>query len=46
MWGNKWYSNNGLMVNTAIRDYYLSTNRAFIDIEWLNNRVKDIGSNL
>lgn len=45
MWGNEWYSNNGLMVNAAIRDYYLSTNRVFIDIEWLKNRVREIGSN-
>jgi hypothetical protein len=45
MWNNDWYTNNGLMVNTAIRDYYLLHNRFFIDIEWLRNRVSEIESN-
>ncbi len=45
MWGNEWYSNNVLMVNAAIRDYYLSTKQMFIDIEWLRNRVNEIVNN-
>jgi hypothetical protein len=45
MWGNEWYSNDGLMVNAAIRDYYLSTKRMFIDIDWLRNRVNEIMNN-
>lgn len=45
MWNNEWYSNNVLIVNTAIRDYYLLTKRVFIDIDWLRNRVNEIGNN-
>ena len=45
MWNNEWFTNNGLMVNTAIRDYFLLTKRKYIDIEWLHKRVYEIGNN-
>jgi len=45
MWENDWYTNNTLYVNKAIGDYYLSTNKKEINIEWLNKRVKEIKKN-
>jgi hypothetical protein len=45
MWNNDWFTNNGLMVNTAIRDYFLLTKRKYIDVEWLHKRVYEIGNN-
>jgi hypothetical protein len=45
MWNNEWFSNNGLIVNTAIRDYYLLTKQKYIDIEWLHKRFMEILNN-
>lgn len=42
MWGDKWYTNTGLVLNAAIRDYYLEFKNKHIDIEWLNGRMKQI----
>lgn len=41
-WGDKWYTNTGLILNTAIRDYYLTFKKKFIDIVWLNQRMRQI----
>ena len=45
MWNNDWFTNNVLLVNTAIRDYFLLTKRKYINIEWLHKRVYEIGNN-
>jgi len=42
MWSNEWFSNNILIVNTAIRDYYNLTKKKYIDVEWLRNRMNEI----
>lgn len=46
MWDNKWFSNNILIVNMAIRDYYILTKKMNIDIEWLRNRMNEISNNI
>lgn len=46
MWKNEWHTNNGLCVNKAIGDYYLSTRKKEINIEWLHKRVAEIKKNL
>lgn len=45
MWNNEWVSNNILIVNMAIRDYYILTKRMYIDIDWLHNRMNEISNN-
>ena len=45
MWKNEWYTNNGLCVNKAIGDYYLSTRKKEINIEWLHKRIAEIINN-
>ena len=45
LWGNKWYTNTGLILNVAIRDYYLKFKRKYIDIEWLKVRMSEILNN-
>lgn len=45
LWGNKWYTNTGLILNVAIRDYYLKFKRKHIDIDWLNARMQQILNN-
>ena len=45
LWDNRWMTNTGLMLNVAIRDYYLIYNRAYIDIDWLSIRMREILNN-
>ncbi len=45
MWGNIWYTNTGLILNVAIRDYYLAFGRKHIDIDWLKQRMNEITLN-
>jgi len=45
LWDNRWMTNTGLILNVAIRDYYLTYNRAYIDIDWLNIRMREILNN-
>ena len=45
LWGNKWFTNTGLMLNTAIRDYYLTFKKKYIDIDWLRGRIDQISKN-
>jgi hypothetical protein len=40
LWRNTWYTNTGLILNTAIRDYYLQLRSKRIDTDWLNKRVQ------
>ena len=46
LWDNEWYTNNGLIVNKAIGEYYLQKKEKVIMIEWLNKRVAEIKKNL
>jgi len=45
LWDNKWYSNTGLILNTAIADYYLKFKKKSIDPQWLNQRMHQILNN-
>jgi hypothetical protein len=45
LWDNKWYTNTGLILNVAIRDYYLTFKRKHIDLEWLQTRMRQILQN-
>lgn len=42
LWGNTWYTNTCLALNTAIRDYYLKFNTKNIDVDWLKTRINQI----
>lgn len=42
LWDNKWYTNTGLILNAAIRDYYLKFKQKHIDVGWLKVRVNQI----
>lgn len=41
-WGDTWKTNTGLILNVAIRDYYLTFNEKKIDLDWLNARMHQI----
>ncbi|MES2122078.1 MAG: hypothetical protein V4492_04785 [Chlamydiota bacterium] len=41
LWGNKWYTNTGLILNVAIRDYYLTHQQKWIDPAWLKTRIAE-----
>lgn len=43
--GDKWHTNTGLILNAAIRDYYLKFKRKYIDVDWLNARMRQILNN-
>jgi hypothetical protein len=43
--GNTWKTNTGLILNVAIRDYYLTFKRKCIDIHWLTKRMHQIMNN-
>ena len=43
--GNKWMTNTGLILNVAIRDYYLKFKRKRIDGDWLNAKMRQILNN-
>lgn len=45
LWNNTWMTNTGLILNVAIRDYYMTYHRAHIDIDWLNVRIQEIVNN-
>jgi len=45
LWKNKWYTNTGLILNVAIRDYYLQFKQKHIDTNWLNTRVLQVLNN-
>jgi len=45
LWGNKWMTNTGLMLNVALRDYYLKFKKKHIDMDWLNRRLQQIVNN-
>ena len=45
LWGDQWKTNTGLILNMAIRDYYLEFRTKNIDIEWINMRVDQILKN-
>ncbi len=46
MWGNRWYSNTGLILNTAIRDYYIKTGNRLINPRYLKARISKINTKL
>jgi len=45
LWGNRWKINTGLILNVAIRDYYLHFKHKYIDISWINMRMQEIINN-
>lgn len=45
LWNNKWYTNTGLILNVAIRDYYRTFKKKYIDLAWLNVRMHLILTN-
>ncbi len=45
LWENEWYTNTGLILNVAIRDYYLKFNKKYIDTDWLQMRIREIQNN-
>lgn len=45
-WNNQWFTNTGLILNVAIRDYYLQFKKKHIDIQWINMRMKEILENI
>lgn len=45
LWNSTWETNTILVLNTAIRDYYLKFKRKYIDLDWLNNRMQEIINN-
>jgi hypothetical protein len=42
LWDNKWHTCSGLILNTAIRDYYLKFKVKEINIDWLSMRMEEI----
>lgn len=42
MWKDSWHTNTVLILNVAIRDYYLAFGKRHIDVAWLNWRMQDI----
>jgi len=45
LWGDTWKTNTGLILNVAIRDYYLKFKKKHIDIGWLQERMDQILNN-
>jgi hypothetical protein len=45
LWDNTWLTNTGLILNVAIRDYYLQFKQKYIDIKWINKRMAEILQN-
>jgi hypothetical protein len=46
LYGNKWYTNTGLILNEAICDYYREFHKKNIDINWLEERMRQILNSL
>lgn len=42
LYDNEWYTNYCLLVNVAIRDYFILTGEKEINIEWRKNNVNKI----
>jgi hypothetical protein len=45
LWGNTWKTNTLLILNVAIRDYYMQFKTKYIDVTWLNKRISQIMQN-
>ncbi len=45
MWNNKWFVCTVLILNVAIRDYYLKFQKKLIKLDWVNKRMKQIINN-
>ncbi len=45
LWGDQWKINTGLILNVAIRDYYLKFKLKHIDVAWLNMRIRQLMNN-
>ena len=45
LWGDKWMTNTGLILDVAIRDYYLQFKKNYIDVDWLKIRMREILNN-
>ncbi|MCL5875965.1 MAG: hypothetical protein M1114_05840 [Candidatus Dependentiae bacterium] len=39
---NEWTTNTGLLLNAAIRDYFLTFSKQYVDIAWLSTRIKEM----
>jgi hypothetical protein len=46
LWDNKWYSCGILLFNTAVRNYYLTFKKTFIDLSWIYNHIETYGVEL
>lgn len=46
MWNNDWYTNTGLILNTAIGCYYNKFQTENIDWGWVKNAMKKYGDNI
>jgi|SRR5579872_3637292 len=42
LWKDTWTTNSGLVLNTAIRDYYLLFNKKYVDVDWIQQRMSQI----
>lgn len=42
LWGNKWMTNTGLILNVAIRNYFLKFGEKSINTNWLNNEIDSL----
>lgn len=45
LWDNIWKTTTGLILNTAIRDYYLGCKKKVIHLPWINKRMTEILNN-
>lgn len=45
LWKDRWMTNTGLIVNVAIRDYYLQFKRKAFDLPWIETRMQQIMRN-
>ncbi len=45
-WANKWTTNTFLILNVALRDYYLKFQKKSIDLNWLDKRMNQIINNI
>lgn len=45
LWADKWKTNACLILNVAIRDYYLKFKKKYINLDWLNKRMHQILNN-
>lgn len=45
LWKDRWMTNTGLILNVAIRDYYMEFKRKEIDLAWIDLRMQQIMRN-